>query len=582
MTTTSSTTSTPSTQSALASAGSSILTQLGAGSGIDTTSLVSNLVTATFSNRESALTSKQTANTAQISALGSLTSGISSFSGALKALIAGGTLKSQPSSSNPSILTVKATGTAGISNLSASLEVRQLAQAQTLVSAAVPVGTPQVGTGSLTLKTNPGGATFNIAVAAPNNSIDDLAKAINAANTGTAPSGVTASVVTDASGKRLVLKGQLGAANTFSLTANGDADPALSNFVFDPASPAGNPNMTQAQQAQNATIRMDGVDSSYATNSVTDLIPGVTLSLVSAQPGTTITLGVTRPTDAITQAVSDFVDAYNELNTQIATASAAATDSTDAGVLHGTPAVREMQRQLRTITSATLTTLPNGPQTLAEIGVATKQDGTLSVDSDKLAKALATYPDSVEAMFNPGQRSSDPNLQVTSAAGATKPGVYTVTNITLSPLAGTLGVTGHTDAHGNPDATPFLPASGDSAGLTAMSNSLAPGLTIHVLGNVANATISIDAGLMGVLQGISDDLLRNKSDSNKGALTALSDTLTAQTKSLTSDRDKLTTQEKTYSDQLTKQFTAMQSAVSSYKSIQSFMTQQIASWSNKN
>lgn len=578
MTTTSSTTSTPSTQSAISTAGGSILSSLGAGSGIDTTTLVSNLVTATFADRESALTSKQTANTAQISALGSLTSGISSFSSALKSLIAGGTLKSQPSSSNTSILTVKATGTASISNLSANLEVRQLAQAQTLASAAVPSATPQVGQGSLTLTTQ-SGTTYNIAVTPPANSIDDLAKAINAANTGTTPSGVTANVVTDANGKRLVLKGQLGEANTFSLTANGDADATLSNFAFDPQNPTANPKMTQAQQAQNATIRMDGVDSSYATNTVTDLIPGASLSLVTAQPGTTITLGVTRPTDALTQAVSDFVDAYNELNTQLATASAAATDSSDAGVLHGTPAVREMQRQLRTITSATLTTLPNGPQTLAEIGVATKQDGTLTVDTDKLAKALATYPDSVEAMFNPGQRSSDPNIQVTSAAGATKPGVYTVTNITQSPLAGTLGVTGHLDANGHADATPFLPASGDSSGLTAMTNSLAPGLTIHVSGNVASATISIDAGLMGVLQAISDDLLRNKGANDQGALTALSTTLTAQTKSLSDSRDKLTTQEKTYSDQLTTQFTAMQTAVSSYKSIQSFMTQQIASWS---
>ena len=580
--TTTSSTSTPSTQSALSTAGGSILSSLGAGSGIDTASLVTNLVTASFANRESTLTSKQTANTAQISALGTLNSGISTFSNALKTLVAGGTLKSQPSSSNASILTVKATGTASIANLSASLEVRQLAQAQTLASAAVPSTAPQVGQGSLTLTTTTPAASFNIAVTPPANSIDDLANAINAANTGTTPSGVTASVVTDVSGKRLVLKGQSGQASTFSLTANGDANAALANFAFDSANPTANPNMTLAQQAQNATIRMDGVDSSYATNSVSDLIPGTTLSLVSAQPGTTVTLGITRPTDAITQAVSDFVDAYNELNTQLASASAAATDTTDAGALHGTPAVREMQRQLRTITSTTLTTLPNGPQTLAEIGVATKQDGTLTVDTDKLAKALAAYPDSVEAMFNPSQRSSDPNLLVTSAAGATKSGVYTVTNITLSPLAGTLGVTGHLDANGNPDATPFLPASGDASGLTAMTNSLAPGLTLHVLGDVASATITIDAGLIGVLQGISSDLLRNNGPNDQGALIALSSTLTAQTKSLTSDRDKLTTQEKTYSDQLTKQFTAMQSAVSSYKSIQSFMTQQIASWSNKN
>jgi len=567
MTTTSTTTT--SSQSAIAAAGSSILTQLGAGSGIDTTSLVTNLVTASFSDRETALQTKQTTNTAQISALGTLTSGISSFSTALKTLVAGGTLKSQPSSSNSAILTVTANGSASIANLSANLEVRQLSQAQTLVSAPLLTTSTPVGLGSLKLTTPAG--SVDVTITSANNSLDGLAKAINDLNTGSNPTGVTASIVSDSSGKRLVLKGASGSANAFSLTPNADADADLTRFAFDDPAVAGS-TMTRAQQAQDAIVRMDGVDSTYATNQVTDLVPGATLNLVSAQPGTTVTLGVTRPTDAITQAVNDFVSAYNELNTEIATASAAATDSSDAGVLHGTSAVRELQRQLRTITSTTLTTLPGGPQTLAEIGVSTKQDGTLAVDSDKLAKALATYPDSVEAMFNPGQRSSDPNLQVISAAGATKAGIYTVSNIVLGPpVGGTLGTA--------PNQTPFLPHPTDPAGLVAMTNSVAPGLAIHVSGDVSSATISIDAGLTGVLQAISDDLLRNNGPNDQGALTALSTTLTAQSKSLTSDRDKLTTQEKTYSDQLTKQFTAMQNAVSSYKSVQSFMTQQIAQWS---
>jgi flagellar hook-associated protein 2 len=570
MTTTSSTTSTTSTQSAVAAAGSAILTQLGAGSGIDTASLVTNLVSASFGTKEATLTAKQNANTAKISALGSLTSGLTNFTTALKTLIAGGTLKSQPSSSNTSILTVSASATTDVSKLAATMEVRQLAKAQTLASAAVPTATPQVGTGSLTLTTPAG--NFNIAVTAPANSIDDLAKAINAANTGTTPSGVTASVITDSSGKRLVLKGQTGLDNAYTLTANSDADTALANFAFDPQNPTANPNMTQAQAAQNAVIRMDGVDSEYATNTVTDLIPGLTLNLLTAQPGTNVQLGVTRPTEAITQAVSDFVDAYNELKAQIDTVTAAATDSTDAGALYGTPAVKEMLRQLKTITSTTLTGLPNGPQTLAEIGVSTGQDGKLSVDTTKLSAAVAKYPDHVEAMFNPGMRSSDPNIQITNASGAVPAGTYTVSNIVLGPpVGGKLGVA--------PAQTSFLPSPTDPAGLVASILSVAPGLTLHVTGNVSSATITIDAGILGVLQSISNNLQLNKNDTNKGALTALSDTLTAQTKSLTKDRDRMTLQETAYSDQLTKQFTAMQTAVSSYKSIQSYMTQQIASWS---
>ena len=577
MTTTTSTTTTA--QSAKATAGSSILTALGAGTGIDTASLVTNLVTASFSEKEKALTAKQDLNTAQVSSLASLTSGLDSFAKALQTLVAGGTLKSQPSSSNAAIITATANANADISKLSASVEVRQLAQGQSLASLALDSSAPEVGLGSLTLSTAAG--SYNIVVTAANNSLEGLAKAINDVNTGTTPSGVTASVVSDSSGKRLVLKSATGAVNKFSLAANGDADPDLSRFVFDKDAPTANPNMTQAQEAKDAIVRVDGVDSSYSTNIVTGLIDGVTLKLASAQPGTTVTLGVTRPTDAITQAVSDFVDAYNELFAQIATATAAATDSADAGPLHGAPGVKEMLRQLRTIPSTTLTTLPGGPQTLAEIGVSTGQDGKLSVDTSKLSTAVAAYPDSVEAMFNPTQRSSDPLLQITSAFGAAKPGVYTITNVTLSPLKGTLGVTGHKGADGNDDATPFLPASGDSAGLTAMTSSLAPGLSIHVLGDVASATISIDAGITGILQGIRDNLLKN-TVLEQGALTAANNTLTAQGKTLTSARASLTTQESSYSDQLTKQFSAMQAAVASYKSIQSFMTQQIAAWSNKN
>jgi len=575
MTTTSSTSSSATT-------GSSLLTALGAGSGIDTAALVSNLVSASFSGKDSVLAAKEKLHTAQISALGTLRNGITGFTSALQNLMKGGTLQLQPSTSNSSIVTVKPTSGANLEALSASIEVRQLAQSQSLVSVPLQSTAPEVGLGSLTLTTNgtTPARTFHIAITAANNNIEGLAKAINDANTGTTPSGVTASVVSDSSGKRLVLKGGIGASNTFSLTADSGSEAALSRFAFDASSPSANPDMTRAQEAKDAIIRMDGVDSTYATNTVTGLISGLTLDLVSAQPGTTVQLAVKHPTDSLTQGVTDFVDAYNELKSQIDTLSAAATDDSDAGALRGTPAVREMMRQLRTISTTKLTTL-DGPQTLAEIGVSTARDGKLVLDSAKLAKAVADHPTSVEAMFTPSQRSSNPNLQITSAPGAVKPGTYTVSNILLGPpVSGKLG-TGLAQ-------TSFLPHSTDASGLVAMTNSAAPGLAIHVAGDVSTATITIDPGLVGILKGISDDLLKDAAPKvagghrEQGALTAFNETLTNQTTSLTKDRERLQAQETAYTNQLTKQFTAMQNAVSSYKSVQSYMTQQIAMWSNKN
>jgi flagellar hook-associated protein 2 len=561
MTTTSATssTATPATTSSTASSapnGSAILTALGAGSGIDTTTLVSQLVSATYDPKVSALTDQQTANTAKISSLGTLTSGIDAFASALQSLVAGGTLKSQPSTSDSSILTATTQSGTNIGTLSAQIEVRQLATAESLVSTTLLTAATPVGQGSLTLTTAKG--TFNIAIGSSNNTMTGLAAAINATNTGATPSGVTATVVTDSTGARLVIKGATGAANSFSLAANSDADANLTRF----ASTGTGALMTQAQPAQDAIVRMDGVDSSHSSNAIGDLIPGVTLNLVSAKVGTTVSLGLTRPTDAITQAVGDYVAAYNSLKSELAAATAVGSGGTGQGPLYGNSAVRQMQTDLSKITSSALSSFPNGPQTLAEIGVSTGQDGTLTVDSAKLATALATYPDAVEAMFNPTQRSDNPLIKITSAMGNTKPGTYTISGATASPLAAQIG------------GKAGLPSTTDPNGLVASILSTAPGLSIQVLGNVGSATITIDAGISGVLQGIRDSLR-----ATGGILDSLSTSLATKTKSLADAQTKLQTQESAYKDQLTSQFSTMNTRVASYKSIQSYMTQQIAAWS---
>jgi flagellar hook-associated protein 2 len=321
--------------------------------------------------------------------------------------------------------------------------------------------------------------------------------------------------------------------------------------------------MTQAQPAQDAIIRMDGVDTTHSSNTVTDLIAGVTLNVVSAKVGTTVSLGVTRPTDAITQAVNDYVSAYNSLKSEIDTATAIGSGGTGQGPLYGNSAIREMQRQLQKITSTALSSFPSGPKTLAEIGVSTGLDGTLTVNSTKLASALSTYPDAVEAMFNPSQRSDSPLIKITSAMGSAKPGTYALANIVAgSPPSGTIG------------GVAGLPSASDPAGLVASITSPAAGLAIQPQGNVTSATVTVDAGLSGILQGIRDSLR-----TSGGILDSLSTSLATETKSLADARTKMTDQESAYKDQLTAQFTAMQTRVASYKSIQSYMTQQIAAWS---
>ena len=398
----------------------SIATTLGAGSGIDTTALVTSLVSASFDPKDAALKTQETANSAKISSLATLSNGIDSFASALSTLISGGTLKTQPSTSNSAILTATAKTGASIGNLSAQVEVRQLAQAQSLVSNYLPGAAATVGQGNITITA--GGTTKTVTIDPTNDSLAGLARAIN-----TSGAGITATVVTDTNGSRLALKGATGAAGAFTITPAADADPALARFAYAAGQTGG---MTQAQAAQDAIVRLDGVDVTRASNTVDDLVDGVSLSLVSAQPGTTVSLGATRPSAAISQAVSDFVAAYNELKGEIDTATQSATASSDgtAGALYGNSTIRSMQQQLAKLTSTPLST-SGGYQTLAEIGVSTNRDGTLAVDTNQLNAALANNPDAVEALFNPTQHASSPLIKITSAFGAAKAGTYQLTNI---------------------------------------------------------------------------------------------------------------------------------------------------------
>ena len=323
--------------------------------------------------------------------------------------------------------------------------------------------------------------------------------------------------------------------------------------------------MTRAQSAQDAIVRMDGVDVTRASNTVDDLIDGVTLTLVSAAPGETVSLTANRPTAAIKQAVSDFVSAYNEMKGQIDTASAVSVANSDGttsqGPLYGNSAVRTMQTQLSRLTSTILNT-SGGPQTLADIGVSTNRDGTLSLDDSVLTKALNSYPDAVEAMFNPTQHASNPLIRITSAIGAVKPGTYTLANI--------VAATGSASASGTIDGTALV-STGQQ--LYASVSSKASGLVIEPQGNVASATVTIDLGLGGALQAIRDSLR-----ASGGVLDSLSTQLNDTKTDLADQQTTLSQQQSDYEDRLTTQFSTMNTRVASFSAIKSYLTQQIAVW----
>lgn len=403
----------------------SIAKTLGTGSGIDTNALVESLVQNAFVNKNQTLTNQNTALTAQISAVGTIKSNISDFASALASLTGSGSLATQPTSSNSGILNITRLPGADLSGLSATVEVRQLAQGQVTSSQLFSGGSGTVvGTGKLTLTfgtatldgtamtdfTQGPAAAIDIDIDASHNTLKGIADAINAKK-----AGVTASILSDNNGARLVLKSATGASQAFTLSGTGDLS------ALDIGKDAPNSSINQA--AQDARVAMDGVEAKYPTNSISGLIPGARIDLVAAQVGTKVAIGSATPTAAISQAVSNFVETYNQVLKAV-------SDATNpiSGPLRTDPAAKDLLRQLK---SLTLTELVPGaaddvPHKLADIGVKTNRDGTLSVDSTRLSKVLSSYPDDVEAIFaeNAGLSKALSTL-VSTAIGSSTPGKET-------------------------------------------------------------------------------------------------------------------------------------------------------------
>lgn len=401
MTTTSATSSTPTPTAAsiTATAAQSLLTSLDAGSGIDTASLVSSLVQAQFATKTAQLKTQSDTITSQISAVSSLKNTISDFADAVANLVKGGTLQSQPVSSNSAVLTASAISGAKLAGTTAGITVSQLAGAQTAVSktafasaaTAVGTGTLTISLGTATYSTAGAMTAFTQGAAAPiavtidstNSSLSGIAAAINAAG-----AGVTASVVTDTGGAAyLSLKGATGAAQAFTVKAT----TSLAKLAVG----VGATNTTIAGQAKNAKLTVDGVAVQRASNEISDLVAGVKLTLAGTST-TAVSLTTTQPTAALSNAVSDFVDTYNGV---IATVK----EQTDpiTGVLRADPAAKTLLQSMQALVSKVL--LPTAgkgePTTLAAIGVRTNRDGTLQVDASQLARVMKDYPSAVEAMF---------------------------------------------------------------------------------------------------------------------------------------------------------------------------------------
>ena len=366
------------------------ITSSGIGSNLDVDGIVKQLM-ALEKKPLTALDVKEAGVQSKISALGLLKGAISSLQAATGNMVpaAGATplekfnnFMASVADSTIASVTTDSKAVAG----SYRLEVTQLAQEHRLATKtgdASPFdaeGKLKGGGGMLSIGLGAAGQapdkTMTVSIAA-NSTAEQVRDAINAAR-----AGVSATVINGINGKQLALVGNAVGSDQ-SISLSGIEELAVEDL----------------QSAQGSLFRLNGIEVSGKTNTVSTAIDGITLTLLKkSEAGVTTTVNVNSDTSALSSAIDGFVKAYNDFNTQATSLGSYNAATKVAGALNGDNGLRMAQNVLSSA-------LGNPPAELAskqlrhlsEIGIELQKDGSLQVNRSKLNKAVK---DDVEGVAN--------------------------------------------------------------------------------------------------------------------------------------------------------------------------------------
>ena len=355
-----------------------------------------------------------------------------------------------------------------------SLVVDNLATETKIISNGFANTTSELENGRV--KVTSGSASATVTINSTNNSLDGLRLAIN--NLGL---DVKASFLNDGDDTvpvRLLISGNLtGATGAVTMSYSKDSIYPVDEISF-----------TTTQEAKNASFSIDGVSISKSSNTVSDVISGAALKLQSAGSGT---ISLSTDTDAITTKVSDFVDEYNEISLFLSEQLALDSETEETGVLFGNFAVQNLQQILRSSISNKVTGITGDYTYLSQIGITTKSDGTLILDTDELSEALIDDIQNVSQLFSSKGTVTHSSVAYVGFTSDTKPGAYeiqvsssgTSTFVQLSNSGASTFVT----ASGSGNF--YAGSSGDSTGLNFRIGSLTAGNYGHVILSIGVAEI---------------------------------------------------------------------------------------------
>lgn len=560
--------------------GTDIISQLNknSGSGLDISGLVTSLVTAETSTERSQLEKSLEDIDVTVSSLGTLKSRINSLDSNLT------TIKSSTArsvSSNNSAISMSVTNESIAKDIDVSMTVNQLASGQTLqFDFGNMLASDSVGPASIVIETGTwtdnGDSTYSftdkdassnaqITLASGSDSLEELVEAIDNID------GLSARLIDTGNGLSMLVKTSSGADNAIKIsTTPTNGGDAIADFQFEADTNASDWADHQAQAAQNAELTVDNVAVTRTTNSFTDLFPGHEITLNTA-PGANTPITVTSQTDNddMKTRMNAFLEELNSIKTFLKTETARGLNGAADGQLAGDTAARSIETQLRNLTTTAIAGFGADDIYLAELGVRTERDGSLSLDEDRFDSVLASNPEKIDAVFSSLQSAdmSEIGVQLTTGAEATA-GQY----------AFVFDASNETATLGGESLTKVTNADGSLS--FRSSGSLTDGLVISVpaaqTGSDFTTQVNHGTSFIDRLQTYLSEVL-----ASSGVLQERTNILNEQ-RDDTNDRladleEKVTALTERYKTQ----FGAMESAVSSLKRTGEYLQTMMDSWNKK-
>ena len=546
----------------MADSGNNIISKVNqSGSGIDLSSLVTNLVEAETSPLQSALTKKVEATNLNISSLGQLSSKMSGLSSDL------GTLENsnaRSTSSSSTAVDLKVTDESKAQDVNANIVVNSLAKGQVvtfdlthanLLNSSTVTAASSIDQGTLVL--HKGGTNHSITIGSTNNTVQGLVDAINSI------SGMTANLV-DASGSgglALVIKSETGTTNAFTLTSSD----TLTEFNSgSPASSDTSAQVTLSVAATDASFTVDGLSVTRSTNSITDLFTGYQLDLNTVNSSTTNVTSTVVTSDARDR-MQSFVEKINSVKSYLMTETKRGLNGAPNGSLVGDITAQSILRELSGLTTDPIVGYGASSFYLANLGVKTERDGSLSLDTNKFDAAITADPSLTDIVFASKYSSTSANTTVTGLPNCPpKPGSYSF----VFASGDTASINGETvtKVDNSSGQKVFTAGTGDTNNLS-----------VTLLTDTAtNATVRYGQSVIDRLQDYISDIT-SSSGSIKNRTNSLNDELNKFTEEQTTLDEKIENLTEDYNSR----FGAMEALVTQLNKTGEYLTSMMDAWNKK-